>query len=176
MPEPRYLTVGQILRPHGVRGELRVEVVTDYPERLEQHAFLYLAYPDSPETVRRYSVQGMRFHKEMLLLKLAGCDDRNAADELRGMLVQVPVEEAIPLEEGEYYHYQLADVRVETEDGEWLGQLAEVLETGANDVYVVRGPRGEVLLPAVEDVIREIDLESKRMIVRPLPGTLSKDE
>jgi 16S rRNA processing protein RimM len=159
-----------------VRGELRVEVITGYPERLAQHTFFYLAHPNSPEKTRRYPVRGMRFHKEMLLLRLGGCDDRNAADALRGMLVQIPVEEAVPLEEGEYYHHQLADVRVETEGGEWLGQLTEVLETGANDVYVVHGPQGEILLPAVKDVIREIDLESKHMIVRLLPGMLSRDE
>jgi len=92
------------------------------------------------------------------------------------MLVQIPIEEAVPLEEGEYYDFQLSNVRVEMENGEWLGQVVEVLETGANDVYVVRGPRGEVLLPAVREVILEIDLESRRMLVRPLPGMLEGEE
>jgi 16S rRNA processing protein RimM len=172
MPEPCYLLVGRVLRPHGVRGELRIEIITDYPERLAQHAHFYLAHPGSPAAVQRYSVEGMRFHREVLLLKLSGCDDRNAADELRGMLVQIPVEEAVPLEEGEYYLFQLIGVQVETEQGERLGQVVEVIETGANDVYVVRGPRGEVLLPAVDEVVLELDLESKRMVVRPLPGML----
>jgi 16S rRNA processing protein RimM len=76
----------------------------------------------------------------------------------------------VPLEEGEYYHFQLIGVRVETEDGEWLGQVAKVLETRAHDVYVVRGPRGEVLLPAVDELVLELDLESKRMVVHLLPG------
>lgn len=174
-PEPRYLVVGRVLRPHGVRGEVRVEITTDRPERLEQHACFYLAHPGSPEVVRRYPVEKLRRHK-VLLLKLEGCDDRNSADELRGMLVQIPVEEAVPLEEGEYYHFQLIGMRVETESGEWLGRVAEVLETGANDVYVVRGPWGEVLLPAVEDVVRELDLESRLMVVHLLPGMLAKDE
>jgi len=175
MPEPRYLSVGRVLRPHGVRGELRVEILTAYPERLAQQAHLYLARPDSPEAVRRYLVEGLRFHREILLLKLDGCDDRNAADRLRGMLVQVPVEEAVPLEEGEYYLFQLVGVRVETESGEWLGQVTEVIETGANDVYVVRGPRGELLLPALDDVVLELDLEARRMVVHLLPGILAGD-
>lgn len=175
-PEPRYLTVGRILRPHGVRGELRVEIITDRPERLGQHAYFYLAQPDSPEAVQRYPVEKSRRHKKGLLLKLAGCDDRDRADELRGMLVQVPTKEAAPLEEGEYYHFQLIGMRVETESGEWLGRVVKVLETGANDVYIVRGPRGEVLLPAVEHVIRRLDPESKLMVVRLLPGTLAEDE
>jgi len=164
------------LRPHGVRGELRVEVITDYPERLEKHAYFYLAPPDSPEVVRRYPVERLRRHREVLLLKLGGCETRNDAEELRGMLVQIPIEDAVPLEEGEYYHFQLIGVRVETESGERLGQVVEVLDTGANDVYVVRGPRGEILLPAVEDVILELDLKLKQMIVHLLPGMLRDKE
>ena len=175
IPEPRYLLVGRVLRPHGVRGELRVEIITNYPERLVQHAYFYLAHPNSPEVAHRYTVEGLRFHAKVLLLKLDGCDDRNAADELRGMLVQIPVEEAVPLEEGEYYLFQLVGVRVETESGEWLGQIVDVIETGANDVYVVRGSRGEVLLPAIDDVILELDLESKHMVVHLLPGLLAED-
>jgi 16S rRNA processing protein RimM len=126
--------------------------------------------------VQRYPVEKLRRHRGVLLLKLAGCDDRNSADELRGMLVQIPIGEAIPLEEGEYYDFQLVGVRVETESGEWLGQVVEVLKTGANDVYVVRGPWGEVLLPAVDDVVLELDLELKRMVVHLLPGMLLGDE
>jgi 16S rRNA processing protein RimM len=161
-----------VLRPHGVRGELRVEIITDFPERLGQHDYFYLAHSDAPEDVERYPVEEMRPHKGALLLKLAGCDDRNEAELLRGMLVQIPFQDAVPLEDGEYYHFQIVGVRVETEDGEWLGQVEELLETGANDVYLVRGPRGEVLIPAIEDVVRELDIEAKRMVVRPLPGML----
>lgn len=176
IPEPRYLVVGRVLRPHGIRGELRVGIITDYPERLKQHACFYLAPPDSPEAVRRHPVEKLRQHGEVLLLKLSGCNDRSAADELRGMLVQIPIEEAVPLEEGEYYHSQLVGVRVKTESGELLGHVVEVLETGANDVYVVRGPRGDVLLPAVDDVVLELDLEARRMVVHLLPGTLAEDK
>ncbi|MBU0704699.1 MAG: ribosome maturation factor RimM [Chloroflexi bacterium] len=166
------MTVGRVQRPHGIRGELRVRIVTDYPERLKQHAHFYLARPDSPEKTERYLVEKWRLHKETLLLKLVGYDDRDSVEELRGMLVQIPIEEAVPLEEWEYYHFQLIGVRVETEDGEPLGQVTEVIDTGANDVYVVRGPRGEVLLPAIEDVILKLDLDSNLMVVRPLPGML----
>ncbi len=171
-PEPRYLLVGRVLRPHGVRGELRVAILTGYPDRLAQHSHFYLAHAKSPDVVRRYAVKGLRLHKKSLLIKLHGCDDRNAADELRGMLVQIPIEDAVPLEEGEYYLFQLVGVRVEAESGEWLGKIVQVIETGANEVYVVRGPRGEVLLPGVDDVVLELDIESRRMVVRLLPGLL----
>lgn len=172
LPEPRYLAVGRVSRPHGVRGELRVVLLTDYPGRLGQHAYFYLASPDSPEIVRRYPVEKLRRHKEVLLLKLGGCDDRNGAEELRGQLVQIPTEEAVPLEEGEYYDFQLIGVKVEAESGESLGQVVEVLKTGANDVYVVRGSWGEVLLPAVKDVVLKLDIEARLMVVNLLPGLL----
>ena len=167
--------VGRVSRPHGVRGEVRVEIVTGYPERLAQHAHFYLAYPDSPATVQRHPVEGLRFHREALLLKLGGCDDRNGAEELRGMLVQVPTEEAVPLEEGEYYHFQIIGAAVETESGETLGRVVEVLETGANDVYVVRGPRGEVLVPAIESVVRELEGDTE-IVVEETVLANSEDE
>ena len=172
LPEPRFLAVGRVSRPHGVRGELRVVLLTDYPGRLGQHAYFYLASPDSPEMVRRYQVEKLRHHKKVLLLKLGGCDDRNGAEELRGQLVQIPTEEAVPLEEGEYYDFQLIGVKVEAESGESLGQVVEVLKTGANDVYIVRGSWGEVLLPAVKDVVLELDIEARQMVVNLLPGLL----
>ncbi len=173
-PEPSYVIVGRVSRPHGIRGEVRVEILTDYPEKLVQHDDLYLAPPRSPDDVERYPLESTRPHKGILLVKLGGCDDRDAAEELRGMLVQIPLDEAVPLEEGEYYYFQLVGVDVETETGEWLGRVADVIETGANDVYIVRGPYGEILLPAIEDVILELDTERREMVVRLLPGMLEE--
>lgn len=174
MPEPRYLAVGQVLCPHGVRGEVRVRILTDYPERLERHAYFYLAYPTSPEEAQRYAVERVRIRGGVLLLKLGGCNDRNSAEMLRGMLVQIPTADAVPLEEGEYYYFQLIGVQVETDAGEPLGEVVEVLGTGANDVYVVQGPRGEVLLPAISSVVLALDLDARRMVVRLLPGLLEE--
>jgi 16S rRNA processing protein RimM len=168
--EPRFLAVGRVLRPHGVRGELRVEILTGYPERLPLHAVLYVG-----EEGRPYPVERLRLQRDAALIKLAGCDDRNQAEALRGQLLQIPLEQAVPLEEGEYYHFQLIGVEVFTGAGECLGRVVEVLDTGANDVYVVRGGRGEVLLPAIEDVVRELDLDARRMVVTPLPGLFGDD-
>jgi len=174
--EPHYLSIGEVVRPHGVRGELRVRILTEYPERLNIHTHFYLAHPAFTEKVYRYAVERMRLRRDVLLLKLEGCDDRTAAEALRGMLVQIPLEDAVPLEEGEYYLFQLLGVDVETEQGEWLGRIVEVLETGANDVYVVRGPRGEVLVPAIGEVVRSLDLAAKRMVIHLMPGLLGDEE
>jgi 16S rRNA processing protein RimM len=153
-----------------VRGELRVEVLTDYPERLSLHPVLYLG-----DDLRKYPLESVRHHKDVALIKLGDCDDRNAAEELRGQMVQIPVEAAVPLEEGEYYHFQVLDLEVVCDDGEVLGKVADVIDTGANDVYVVRGPRGEVLIPAIDEVVRELDFEAGRLVVHLLPGLLDAD-
>jgi 16S rRNA processing protein RimM len=88
------------------------------------------------------------------------------------MDVQIPLQEAMPLGPGEYYEHQILGLAVWTEDGDPLGAIEEVLLTGSNAVYVTHGPRGEVLIPALEDVVREVDLEAGRMIVRLPPGLL----
>ncbi len=165
-PEPHYFAIGRVLRPHGIRGELRVEILTDFPERVGELRYVYVGARH-----RRNRLQSARPHRGALLIKLEGCDDRNAAELLRGALIHVALEDAVPLEEGEYYHFQVLGVQVETEAGEPLGEVVEVLSTpGANDVYVVHGPRGEVLLPAIRDVVLELDVEAKRMVVHLMPG------
>lgn len=119
----------------------------------------------------------MRFHQNSVLLKLVGYDDRNAAETLRSLWLRVPRAEAIPLEEGEYFLYQLEGLAVHSTDGEFLGTLVEVLETRANNVFIVQGPYGEVLLPDVPHVIQAIDFEVGIITVALLPGLLpARDE
>ena len=103
-------------------------------------------------------------------LKLAGVDDREAAEALRGATIEVPLEQAVRLPPGSYYWHQLIGLAVETKRGESLGRLVDILTTGSNDVYVVRDDARELLLPAIRDVIREVDLENGRMVVELLPG------
>lgn len=169
-PEPRYLAVGRVTRPHGVRGELRVEVFTDSPEHLAEVATLYIGRRHQP-----YEVEGVRPHQKLVLLKLKACDDRNTAETFRGELVSVAVEDAVPLEEGEHYEYELQGLEVVTDAGQLLGEVVEVFTApGANDVIVVHGPRGEILVPAIEDVVASLDLEEGRLVIHPLPGLLDE--
>ncbi|MBN1179574.1 MAG: 16S rRNA processing protein RimM [Anaerolineae bacterium] len=158
-----------MLRPHGVRGELRVELLTDYPHHLSTHDTLYVG-EDTP-----YPLESIRLHQKGALVKLRGCDDRNAAEALRGQLLFVPREKAVPLEEGEYYHYQIVGMEVTTDQGDVLGKVTDVLATGANDVYVVRGAWGEVLLPAIDSVVRSLDVAARRMTVTLPPGLLKEE-
>lgn len=164
--EPRFLIIGRVIKPHGVRGEIRVEPHTELPERFNWLESVFVGL-DHPEQV---AVESVRFHKNWILLKLAGFDNREEAQALRSQWLQIPEEKALPLAEGQYYLYQVIGLDVFTDKDEHLGQVAEVMETGANNVFVVKGDKGEVLIPDIEDVILNIDFDKQRMTIHLLPG------
>ncbi len=165
--EPRFVAIGRIVQPHGVRGEVSVEVLTDFPERFDTIEVVYLGNASEAEARQ---VKAARWHQNRVLLSFEGCEDRTAAEELRGLLVQVPIEETMPLPEGEYYAHDLIGLDVLTVEGEALGRVNDILFTGANEVYVVVGPRGQILLPAIADVVERIDLSAGQIVVRLLDG------
>jgi len=119
-----------------------------------------------------FALKGFRLHKGAALLKLEGCHDRATVERLRGQLVQIPIEEAMPLEQDEYYEYQIVGLAVWTAGGKYLGTVDEVISTGANDVYVVRSEGREVLIPAIEDVVLEINLAQGRLVVELMEGLI----
>jgi len=164
------MAVGQIVGPHGIRGEIKVKLLTDFPERFAPGSHLYL----DEETFQR-EVISSRPHRGMLLVKLAGLADRNAVEHLRGKYLFIAREEAMALEEDEYYEDEIVGLQVETMEGEVLGELMEIMWTGANEVYIVQGPRGEVLIPAISQVVQEVDLEAGVMRVTLLPGLVDWD-
>ncbi len=166
-PEPDFLVIGKIIKPHGIKGEVSVKVLTDFSERFDTLEHIALG-DDNSQT--EYTVKTTRWHKERVLMTFAGISDRNAAETLRGLYLKIPVEEAMPLEPGVYYHYQLINLNVVTDTGEYLGRIAEIIETGANDVYVVQGETGEILLPVIEEVILSIDLKAEQVTVHLLEG------
>jgi 16S rRNA processing protein RimM len=167
------LVIGQILRPHGVRGEFRVAPYTDEPDRFARLETVFLADdPDVHPDPVPYAVDAVRLHQRLVLLKLHGVDDREAAAALRSLWILVAREDALPLAEGEYYLYQLEGMVVRTEEGETLGALLQVLETGANRVFVVHGERGDILIPDIPDVVTDIDFATGMMTVRLMPGLL----
>lgn len=162
-PNPRYLVLGEVLRPHGVAGELRMRVLTAYPERLAELKTIYIGRsPEAPD-IKSHKLQAVRFNQGYALLKLKGVNNRDQADRFRELFVMVAIEDAIPLDEGEVYLFQLIGMTVQTQDGQILGTIREVLETGANDVYIVDSPHhGEILIPATEHTI---DAENRRVTV-----------
>jgi len=141
---------------------------TDVPERFTWLDEIYVGEVD-PQPV---PVEQVRLHKNWVLLKLVGYDDRNAVESLRGQLLQVREDQAIPLEEGEYYLFQLIGLRVISDEGEYLGELIRVIETGANNVFVIQNARGEILIPDTAEVVRDIDFDKRQIVVHLLPGLL----
>ena len=166
--EPRFLVIGQVTKPHGVRGEVRAMPQTDLPERFTWLEQVYLG----EEAEQPVAVVSARLHKGFVLLKLVGYNDREAAEGLRGVALCIPVSEAVPLSEGEYYLRDLLGLTVLTDTGEVLGTIADVIETGANNVFVVRGER-ELLIPDIPDVVLDIDFDKGQVTIQPMPGLLT---
>jgi 16S rRNA processing protein RimM len=170
---PQFLLLGQVLRPHGVRGEVRVQVLTDYPERISELKTVFLGNDPAQPTATPYEVETARLHQDYVLLKFKNIADRNAADLLRDQYVMIDLPNAVPLEDDEFYLYELIDLTVQTAQGEVLGTIREVFETGANDVYIVDSDRyGELLIPAHDETIVEIDLEAGIVTVQLPEGLL----
>ncbi len=159
MLKPERLIIGTVVGVFGVRGELKVRIETDFPERFKQLKRVFIC--DAA-----YDVTRSRLHQGMALLKLNGLDDANHAADLDDCSVEVALDDAVKLKANQYFLYQIEGLRVETMDGEPLGTVSEILQTGANDVYVVATLEGkEILLPAIAQVIKQIDLEHGKMIV-----------
>ena len=170
--EPRFFVVGRVARPHGVLGEVRVEVHTDVDERFESLEKVFLSGDVADEHPRPVAIESARLHHNVVLLKLAGVDSREQAETLRRLWLLVDETDVLPLAEGEYYLYQLEGLAVYCDDGQHLGRLSEVLETKANNVFVVQGEQGEVLLPDIPEVILKVDIDSGRIIVHLIPGLI----
>ncbi len=150
--EPRegYIAVGRVLRPWGLRGDVKVESLTDFPERFAPGSALWV-------DGERRTVEGSRWRGATVYLKLSGVNSPEEAERVRGALLEVPESERRPLPEGEFYEDQLLGLTVRTAEGDTLGTVTELLHPGPNSVLVVRGERGEVLVPFIEDVIRRVD-------------------
>lgn len=160
-PDEGYVAVGRILGPFGLKGELKVLPLTDNAERFKAGARLWAG-------LQPVTVAASREAQNHLYLMLKGFNDRQSVEKLRHALLQVPETELEPLPEGEYYRFQLVGLAVVSREGAPLGTLDEIIETGANDVYRVRTPDGaDLLLPALDDVIVDVDLHARRMVVDP---------
>ncbi len=161
--EPVFVLVGQLRRPHGVKGEILMEILTDFPQRLKAGMTVFIG-----ENQQAYQITHRRAVAKGLLLTFSGFLDCDQVAVLTNKLVYVPVSTLPPLPEGEYYHHQLIGLAVIDETGAGLGRLSEIIETGSNDVYVAQSANGEeLLLPALPDVILSINLEEGTMLVRP---------
>ncbi len=162
------LTIGTIGSPFGIRGEMKVRIDTDFPERFMDLDKVCLRQTD--DTAAIHSVESVRFHKGQALLKVAGCDSIDQADNYRGALVLIPMENAVKLQPDEFYVHDLVGCSVVARGGRKLGTLRDILRSGANDIYVVDGPYGEVLLPAIKSVVKHVDVQQRVITIELMEG------
>ena len=168
-PSGALVAVGRILGPHGRDGGIRVKATSDVPGRFDVGESLSASRDGVIAEGRTYRIAKSRSTgpkgKDELILWFTGFRDRGQAQRLTGLWLCVPQSQVPSAQEGEYFHYQLIGLRVRTVEGEDLGELASILETGSNDVYVVTGPDGEILVPALRNVVHEIDIAAGLMLV-----------
>ena len=162
---PGYVAVGRVGAPWGVRGAVKVVPLVDTRDRLA---------PGRKVTVdgERRVIESARWRKGIVHLKLSGIDNHDAASALRERFLVVPEGELEPLPEGQYYRFQLIGLAVRNAAGTSLGRVTDVLTTGANDVYIVQGEKGEILVPATDEVIKKIDVQQGQMVIEEVPGLI----
>jgi len=165
MSQDRLVVIGQALKPFGIRGEVKIRPFTESFEPFVRSA--ELVFDDTS-----YRVLDIRFHKGTALAVLEGIDSPEKARELCGSLVRTDKANLPPLEEDEYYWNEILGMEVATVDGKALGKVTQIIRTGANDVLQVEGAYGEVLLPMIDEVIVEVDLQERKIVADPLEGLI----
>lgn len=158
-----YIRIGIVAKPQGIRGEIKVNNLSDYLERFLELEYIFV---EDKGNYIRYNVKGTRLGDECAFLFLEKIYDRDAAEALRNKYICVDREHAIKLPEGRYFIFDLIGCTVITDDGKELGKVDEVMQPGANDVYVVKNDKDEILIPAVKSFVLDIDIEKKLITVK----------
>jgi len=164
-----FITIGRILAPWGIKGKLKVKVITDFPQRFAPSSTVYV-------NRQPMTIDSTEWYKSKAIIKLNTIDNFEAAQRLRGQPIEIHHSQLYSLPEGQYYHFQLIGLEVWTTQGELLGNITEILTAESNDNYVVKGDKGEILIPAVEDVVKSIDLNKGRIVIEAIEGLLSLNQ
>lgn len=167
--ENNLISVGEVTTTQGHRGEVRVLPLTDFPERFRANAGLLL---EKAGQTRNLTIERVRSHKNMLIVKFKEIPDMNSAEELKGGVLKITRDELKVLPEDTYYIFEIIGMRVETDQGVTLGTICDVIQTGSNDVYVVTGETKQYLIPGLKEIVRHIDKSQKIMVIKPLDGLL----
>ncbi len=167
----KYLEIGQIVNTFGIKGMVKVKPFTDDTKKRFDN--LKKVYIQNKNERKEYEIEEVKYHKEMVLIKFKGIENPEDANLLRNCYLVVDRDEEEPLEEGTYYIVDMIGLEVYTDEGEKLGILDDVFNSGSSDIYVVKNELGkQILLPAIEDVIKNIDMEQRKMVVHLIPGLM----
>ncbi len=166
----KYLEIGQIVNTFGIKGMVKVKPFTDDIKRFDK---LEKVYVENKEGKKEYQIEEVKYHKNMVLIKFKGIENPEEANLLRESYLVVDRDTQEPLEEGTYYIVDMIGLEVYTDEGENLGILEDIFNTGSNDIYVVKNELGkQILLPAIKDVIKKVDMENKKVTVHLIPGLI----
>ena len=164
------LEIGQIVNTFGIKGEVKVVPFTDDIKRFDK---LKNVYVKTKKESKQYKVENVKYHKNMVLIKLEGINTVENAETLRNAFLEIDRKDAIPLEEGTYFIADLIGAEVYTDEGKLLGKVDDIYNTGSNDIYVVKDELGkQILLPGIKEVIKEVLLEQEKIIVHLIPGLI----
>lgn len=167
----KYLEIGQIVNTFGIKGMVKVKPFTDNIERFDE---LEKVYIENKKGKKEYEIEEVKYHKNMVLIKFKGIENPEDANLLRESYLLVDRANEKPLEEGTYYIVDMIGLDVYTDENELLGKLEDIFNTGSNDIYVVKNDElgKQILLPAIDDVLKEIDMDNKKVIVHLIPGLI----
>ncbi len=166
--------MGKVLRPHGVKGVLRIKSYARGPSSFKKGQSIFFKTPSGKEEI--FTLSSIKPHKNIFLMKLKEIRSIEQAESLRESDIFVLAQDLEKKKEGEFYWYELIGIRVYLETGEYIGKINHIMETGSNDVYVIRREDKEILIPAIYDVIKGIDTEKRKMIIEPIEGLLDMNE
>ena len=167
-----YFEVGQIVNTFGINGLVKVMPFTDNIQRFEELDYVLI---EKNKKLLKYTIQEVKYQKQMILLKLKGIDDINQAEEFKGCYLKINRKDAKKLPEGTYFIADLIGMNVYTDDGKILGKIDDVFNYGSNDIYVIKDELGkQILIPAIKEVILQIDLEEEKMVVHLLKGLVEE--
>lgn len=166
----KYLEIGQIVNTFGIKGMVKIKPFTDDINRFDRLKKIYISNKNGK---KEYQIQEVKYHKNMVLMKLEGVDTPEQADLLRQSYLLVDRADEEPLEEGVYYIVDLLGLEVYTDDNKLLGKVDDIFNTGSNDIYVVKDEMGkQILLPGIPEVLKNVDLEKGRITVHLIPGLI----
>lgn len=164
------LEIGQIVNTFGIKGEIKISPFTDDIRRFDDLEDVYVR---TKKETKLYKVENVKYHKNMVLMKLEGINTLEQAEMLRNAFLEVDREHAVPLKEGTYFIADLIGLDVYTDEEKLLGKVEDIYNTGANDIYVVKDELGkQILLPGTKEVIKRVDLEKEKIIVHLIPGLI----
>jgi 16S rRNA processing protein RimM len=171
--EDELYAIGVVTGARGLKGEIKVKPLTDYPDRFN-HLKSIILYKSEPHVT--YDIQRVRFHKNLVILQLKGVETRTDAEKLAGFELLIRKEELIELENDEYFWFDLIGMEVSTTDNVIIGTIKKILDGPANDIYVIENDGTEHLIPAVKQVIVHVDIKNKKMVIDPMPGLISDED